>query len=199
MLAPDLGDLRLGDERPEGRGQPGVDRDDDLASSPSWRRCRRRGAARRRRRRPERTPADRDRDRSRAPEWRWPCSRWRCRRPPARLQAVEPEALAQRVELRFGLRLAELDRAAEEVVRVEPPQREIGVGDGDLLAAGVVADRAGIGPGALRADAEETALVDPGDRAAARADGGRDRSSAWRRAAPTRSRSWSSGRSCRRG
>ena len=172
MLAPDLGDLWLGDERPERRGQPRIDRDDDprhphLGGDVGG--MERSGAAKGDQGvLPRIEPAidgehadgvghvlvgDVD-DRLR------------------RLHAVETDAVAELVELRFRLRHAERDGAAEEVVRVEPPQREIGIGDGDLLATGVVADRAGIGAGALRADAEEPALVDPGDRAAARADGG---------------------------
>ena len=46
----------------------------------------------------------------------------------------------------------------------------MGVGRGGLGAALAVAGRAGIGAGALRADAQHAAVVDPGDRAAARAD-----------------------------
>ena len=64
----------------------------------------------------------------------------------------------------------ELHRAAEEIVRVEPAEHHIGVGDGRLGAAAAIADRAGIGAGALRADLERADVVDPGDRAAAGAD-----------------------------
>src|SRR4051812_15329015 len=89
-----------------------------------------------------------------------------------RLQATETDATAQLVKLRFRFRRTERDRAAEEVLCVQPPQHKIGVSDRDLLAAGVVADRTGISPSALRADAQQTALVDPGDRATSRADRG---------------------------
>ena len=51
-------------------------------------------------------------------------------------------------------------------------QHEVRVGDRDLFAALVVANRPGVRPGALRADAQEAALVDPGDAAAAGADRG---------------------------
>ncbi len=46
----------------------------------------------------------------------------------------------------------------------------MGVGDGGLAAAFAVAGRPRIGAGALRADPQHAAVVDPGDRAAARAD-----------------------------
>ena len=110
----------------------------------------------------------------------------------AALGASSPGARPARRRFARGLGL-ELDRAAEEVVRVEPAQRQIGVGDGHLLAAGVVADA---GPDRRRRSAgrrEQAALVDPGDRAAAGADGGRRRRRG-RPAGRTRSRSWSSRR-----
>ena len=66
----------------------------------------------------------------------------------------------------------ELLFAAEEIIRVEIAADEVGVGDGRARAAAAVAGRAGIGAGALRADIEEAAAVDPGDRAAARRDRG---------------------------
>ena len=61
--------------------------------------------------------------------------------------------------------------AAEEVVGVEAAEDEIGVGDGGLGAALAVAGGAGCRAGTLRADAQHAALVDPGERAAAGADG----------------------------
>ena len=64
----------------------------------------------------------------------------------------------------------ELHRAAEEIVRVEPAEHHVGVGDGRLGAAAAIADRAGIGARALRADLQRADVVDPGDRAAAGAD-----------------------------
>ena len=48
----------------------------------------------------------------------------------------------------------ELHLAAEEIVRIEPAEHHVGVGDGRLGAAAAVADRAGIGARALRADLE---------------------------------------------
>ena len=53
----------------------------------------------------------------------------------------------------------------------EPAEHEIGVGDGRPRAAAAVAGRARHGFGARRPDAQRAAVVDPGDRAAARADG----------------------------
>ena len=55
-------------------------------------------------------------------------------------------------------------------LRVEPPEHQIGVGDGRLGAAAAVADRAGIGAGAFRADLDQAGGIDAGDRAAAGAD-----------------------------
>ena len=64
----------------------------------------------------------------------------------------------------------ELHLAAEEIVRIEPAEHHVGVGDGRLGAAAAVADRAGIGARAVRADLERADVVEPGDRAAAGAD-----------------------------
>src|SRR2546427_13123477 len=58
---------------------------------------------------------------------------------------------------------------AEEILRIEPPQHEIRVGDRRLGSPAAIAHRAGIGARALRADLERADLVDPGDAAAARA------------------------------
>jgi hypothetical protein len=65
----------------------------------------------------------------------------------------------------------ELHPAAEEEVGVDAAEHDVGVGGGGLAAAAAVAGRAGHGAGALRPDAQQPALVDPGDRAAAGADG----------------------------
>ena len=64
----------------------------------------------------------------------------------------------------------ELHLAAEKVIRAEAAEHDVGVGDGRLGAAAAVADRAGIGAGALRADLQGADFVDPGDAAAAGAD-----------------------------
>src|SRR5215204_4134047 len=90
---------------------------------------------------------------------------------PGRLKPAKTNATAELVELRLRFRQAERDRAAEEVLRVQPPQNQIGIGDGDLLTTAVIADRTGIGPGAPRTYTQQTAHVDPGDRAASSADG----------------------------
>ena len=77
-----------------------------------------------------------------------------------------------RLERGTRCRDVELLRAAEEIVRVEIAAHEVGIGDRRPRAAASVAGRAGIGAGALRADIEEPAAVDPGDRAAAGGDRG---------------------------
>ena len=64
----------------------------------------------------------------------------------------------------------ELHVAAEEIVGIEQPEHQVGVGDGRLVAAAAVAGRTGIGAGALRADLEQPERVDMGDAAAAGAD-----------------------------
>ena len=59
--------------------------------------------------------------------------------------------------------------AAREVRRVDAPEREVGVRDGDPRAAAAVAGGAGVGAGALRANAQ-AARLRVRDRAATRAD-----------------------------
>ena len=67
-------------------------------------------------------------------------------------------------------RWVEGDFAAEKIVRVEPAQYEVGVGDRGLRPALAIADRPGVGPGALGADSEDAAWVHPSDGPATRAD-----------------------------
>ena len=62
-------------------------------------------------------------------------------------------------------------RPARKYSGIEPAQEEIRIGDRHLGAAAAVADRPRLGTRAARPDTQETARVDPGDRAAARADG----------------------------
>ena len=59
--------------------------------------------------------------------------------------------------------------AAEKILRIEPAEQQIGVGDGQLGAV-AVADRPRIRAGAARPDAQRAAAVDVGDRSAAGAD-----------------------------
>ena len=61
-------------------------------------------------------------------------------------------------------------RAAEERAGPDGADHDMRVGRRGLGAALAVAGRPGIGAGALRADAQHAAIVDPGDRAAAGAD-----------------------------
>ena len=68
-------------------------------------------------------------------------------------------------------RRVELHRTAEEEIRVDAAEHDVGVGRRRRRAAAAVAGRARHRAGALRADAQQSALVDPGDRAAAGADG----------------------------
>ena len=64
----------------------------------------------------------------------------------------------------------ELEPAAQEVVGVDVAEHHRGVRDRRLDAAQPVAGRAGHRAGALRAHTQQARRVDPGDRAAARAD-----------------------------
>ena len=64
----------------------------------------------------------------------------------------------------------ERDLAAEQVGR-DPAEGDVGVGDGRLGAALGVAERARVGAGRVRADLEGALGREPGDRAAAGADG----------------------------
>ena len=57
-----------------------------------------------------------------------------------------------------------------KLLRIEPAEHDIGVGDGRFGAAAAIADRARVGAGALRSDLQRADLVAPGDRAAAGAD-----------------------------
>ena len=68
-----------------------------------------------------------------------------------------------------GVRV-ERQPAPEEVAGVDPAEHDRGIGDGGLRTAAAIADRARIRAGALWPDPEQSARVDPDDRAAARAD-----------------------------
>ena len=65
----------------------------------------------------------------------------------------------------------ELHPSAEEVIRLEVAQHQIGVGAGRQLAAAAVARWPRLGTGALWTHAEQAAIVDPADRSTAGADG----------------------------
>ena len=87
--------------------------------------------------------------------------------------ALQGEAEPLRERRQRGARRIGVERhpAAEQAARGKAPEHQIGVGHGRLLAAQAVAGRARQGAGALRADLEEPVPVEPGDRAAAGADG----------------------------
>ena len=68
---------------------------------------------------------------------------------------------------RFGV---EFHAAAQEVVRIEVSEDQVGIGDGRLGPAQAVADRARVRPGRLRSDLEQPELVDPGYRTSPRPD-----------------------------
>ena len=76
------------------------------------------------------------------------------------------------LERRARLLGVELQRAADEIRRVDVAEQHVGVGDGRRLAAHVVADRARRSARALRPRLQRAARIDPHVRAAARADFG---------------------------
>ena len=94
---------------------------------------------------------------------------------------ITPQAAASRGRLRLpgqvlhprpGAVQVERHPPAQKVAGVQAAQHQVGVGDGDLVGlVAPIADRAGVGAGALGTDAQRAARVQPGDRAAARADG----------------------------
>ena len=87
-------------------------------------------------------------------------------------EPVDPELRGDTVDRGFGGRPVETAPAAEKARRIEIAEHQIGVGDRRGCAAGAIAGGAGDGAGALRADMQDAAGVDPGDRAAAGADAG---------------------------
>ena len=87
-------------------------------------------------------------------------------------EPVDPELGGDTVDRGLGGRPVEAAPAAEKARGIEIAEHQIGVGDRRGGAAGAVAGRTGNGAGALRTDMQDAAGVDPGDRAAARADTG---------------------------
>ena len=75
-------------------------------------------------------------------------------------------------EHRARLLGVELERAADEMLRIDVAEQHVGVGDGRHSAALIVTDRTGRGARALRSDLQSAARVDPDVRAAAGADFG---------------------------
>ena len=81
------------------------------------------------------------------------------------------QCAAQLFHRATGGRGIEPHLAAQERAGIDPAEHQVGVGDGHLLAALAIADRARRRAGALRPHAQHAARIDPGDRAAAGADG----------------------------
>ena len=69
-----------------------------------------------------------------------------------------------------GLHIQPVQLAADGVVGINTAQNDIGVGHGGARVPLTIGDRAGRGPGAFRPDVQQAALIDPSDRATARAD-----------------------------
>ena len=91
------------------------------------------------------------------------------RTPSAAAVTSRPSGFAIVADRALGGGDVERHLAAEEAVGAEPPEHQIGVGDGRLGAAEPVAGRPGRRAGALRPDAQ-AAVIDARDRAAAGAD-----------------------------
>ena len=90
---------------------------------------------------------------------------------PGRAQRLEAERLGDAVaDGRLGGGAVERHGAAEEEAGIEIAEHEVGVRQRRLGAAAAIAGGPRIGAGAARADAQEAAVVDLGDAAAAGAD-----------------------------
>ena len=61
--------------------------------------------------------------------------------------------------------------AAQEAIRMEPAEHQVGVGHGRLVAAAPIGGRPGFGARALRSDVQTVELVQPGDAAGPGANG----------------------------
>ena len=72
---------------------------------------------------------------------------------------------------RIGTRSVYRERAAEQELRIQAPEHDVGIGDGRALAAMAVARGPRPRAGAVRADVQQAAGIEPGNAAAARADG----------------------------
>src|SRR5439155_22911439 len=84
--------------------------------------------------------------------------------------ALYAERLGNPIDRQLRRGTVEQAAAAEEIRRGEIAEHQIGVGDGRLIAALAITGRPRHRTGAVRADMQDAALVDPGDRAAAGAD-----------------------------
>ena len=92
--------------------------------------------------------------------------------PDAAASTGKPSGLASLVSTASPRQAAvERDRAAGQRAGPQAPEHELRIGDGRLLAAEAIGGRTGPRAGALWADMQQARIVDPGDRAAARADG----------------------------
>ena len=84
--------------------------------------------------------------------------------------AVQTEPSAERVERAIHRRHVGTHAAAAEELRVDPAERQVGVGGGGRLAAAAIGGRPRRGAGALRTDVQLAEIIHPGDRAATVAD-----------------------------
>ena len=147
-------------------------RDDDRRACRAARPARRRAAARRRRRAPARSRAGRGRARPRPGGWRpTMLLLTMSRMPAAAASSGRPSGRATRSSMARRARLDVERHLAAEQVRRNAAEHEVGVGDGGLLAAGAVTDRARAAAPALSGPTVSVPSVgDARDRAAARAD-----------------------------
>ena len=92
--------------------------------------------------------------------------------PAAVASTVNRERAAPASRRRHAARAASIaNAAAEQVMRIEPAEHDVRVGDGRAIRL-AVARRARVGTRRERTDAQRAAVVDPRDRAAARTDFG---------------------------
>ena len=87
---------------------------------------------------------------------------------------VEPERLADMSADRAlrGIEVEPGELAADRPIRIDAAEHDMGVGQGRALVALAVAGGSGHRTRAFRADVQQAAAIDRGDRAAAGADGG---------------------------
>src|SRR6185503_2240252 len=86
------------------------------------------------------------------------------------VQRLQLQLLGDAVDGGLGLAAVELDLAAQVIVRIDDAEHDVGVRHRSVGPAEAIACRPGARAGALRTNAQQAALIDPGDAAAAGAD-----------------------------
>src|SRR6266566_7025081 len=87
------------------------------------------------------------------------------------MSVAPPYPTGERCQRPLGRGAIESHRVGEWIVRIEPTEREAGIGDSWLRPAASVAGGPRLGAGAARAHPERASLIDCGDTATTRAHG----------------------------